>query len=931
MEFVNQVRQLKNQTKSPEVRQICEDYLNGKSDISPEQISNVLNENFAAVPAIPNVENYRDAIRREEASTSKQVAEMLMESWGGVKDLPLNNSGTYLIKEHAESNDEVISKIASVSGGDSVAKSFVDSQNLRRMGVLDSIAKIEESSIYEHYPVKILCEKYKSLIEYRNIPEFQLIQNFISEASAFKWDFTVSGVVSKLDKRIEKYSREIEVSKVLESIKSSGSSSFYSELSESLNSWLISEEKSSRILSKSISKWAFNPVVRNLVNYLNVNESRSSRNLEIPTVSQSESSVSRVYSPVSVGKGGNIFSIGKSLFEASEYGIVKLTQKQISRVPQEYLNLVSVLNSNGVRVNENGVFIALGNKTVRLVEENSDISVYLDKSKLNFKTLGELGKLLSLETNTYLGVNENEAIGKVITAYRGFGDIVELDFAKSIVSNIYEGVSANLIKWEGKIYINRVNEGMRENSLFQVNGTQAVNMVKEFLRYDISEGLTEFLEGEQKVKSVMNNDRNKVLENISKIETEISKIERLMETNELYANSKEIKSAQNLLNRELSVLKEKWNQINLELAKIEMSPDAEDDIMEDERFNIGSYVKIKESGESGKIVSVDGTSGRYTVLLDSGKTSEYLVNEIVDLDSALNQAANDNEESQNSDSDEDGEEEMKESMKINTLNKSKLSIEEQKKILKTLATNHSFASAPKGEHGEIDMGLDGFHGYNLTMNEAVKKIQSQYKNGQLVKAPGDDKMAKGKDANKKNLATAPGSSKMVKGKEQGKNLLRDAPGKEGDVDFDGEDAAGNKYEIGYNIAEGKTTGTNYAKTPNGGSKVNQTSGTTKNKTLAHSPENGKQASQTKGTTANNLSHAPKSGKHAGETNRPTLMNSLISAPDHGKKAKETNSVVSGIAKRQGLVSAPGKDGNVDFKASKDLGYNLAESEDLKKK
>jgi len=931
MEFINQVKQLKEQTKSPEVRQICEAYLSGKGGISPEAITNVLNENFVTPLSSPSILNYRDAVQREEAETSKRAADSLMASWDGVKSAPLNNSGTYLIKESQNNDNSIIREIASAASGDSSANSFVEAQGLKKLGVLESISKIKSSSIYEHHPVRVLCEKYSNLIENKNIPEFALIHNFIAEASNFKWDFTVGEVLTKLNRRVDKYSREIEVSKVLENVKSSGSSSFYSELTESLNSWLISESKSSGILSKSISKWAFNPVVRNLINYLNVNESRSSRNLEIP-VSQGESTVNRVHSPVLIEEGNTIFAIGKTLFEASENGVSKIAQDRIQYISNDYLSLVSALNNEGVKVNENGVFVRFGKKTVRLVEENSDLSVYLDKTKLNFRSLGELGKLLGLEAGAYFGVNENETITNVITIYRGFNDIVELDFAKSIVSNIYEGVTANLIKWEGKIYLNRVNEGMRENSLFPVNGTQAVNMVKELLRYDISEGLTEFLEGEQKVKSVMINDRNKVLENISRVEIEMSKIETLMESNQLYANSKEIKAAHNLLNRELSLLKEKWNQINLEIAKIEMTPEIDEVyITEDERFHIGSYIKVKESGESGKIVSVDGTSGRFTVLLDSGKTSDYLVNEIVDLDSALNQAANDNEESRSDRSDEDGEEEMKESMTLNTLNKSKLSIGEQKKILKTLATNHSFANAPKGEQDEIEVDMDGFHGYNLTMNEAIKKIQSQYKNGQLVKAPGNDKMTKGKDANKKNLAAAPGSSKMVKGKEQGKNLLRDAPGKEGDVDFDGVDAAGNKYEIGYNIAEGKTTATNYAKTPNGGSKVKSTGGTTKNNTTAHAPESGKHAPQTKGTTPNNLAHAPENGKHAGETHKPALMNSLISAPDHGRKAKETNSVVAGITKKQGLVSAPGKEGNVNFKAAKDRGYNLSEGEELKKK
>jgi prefoldin subunit 5 len=655
--------------------------------------------------------------------------------------------------------------------------------------------------------------------------------------------------------------------------------------------------------------WSFNPVIKNLVNYLNLSESRSSRNLEIPEVSQSESRVSRIYSPITMRGNATVFSVGGSIFEANEDEITKLTQRQIARVSPDYLNLVSVFNSEGVKVNENGVFVRLGRKSVRLVEENSDISVYLDNSKLNFKTLGELGKLLGLEVGSYLGVNENEAINKVITIHRGFSDIVELDFAKSIISNIYEGVSANLFKWNGRIYVNRINEGMRENSFFQVNGTQAVNTIREFLKYDISEGLTEFLEGEYKVKSIMINDRNKILENISKVEGEIAKIENLMETNQLYSSSKEIKAAHNLLNRELNLLKEKWNQINLELNKIEMTPEDDSNLMEDERFNIGSYVKIKESGESGKIVSIDGTSGRYTVLLDSGKTSEYLVNEIVDLDSALNQAANDNEESDRSD--DDSEEEMKESMTPNTLNKSKLSIEEQKKILKGLSTNHSFANAPKGEQEEIDMDMDGFHGYNLTMNEEIKKIQSKYRNGQMVKAPGDSKIVKGKDANKKNLYEAPGSGKTVKGKVHGKDLLGDeAPGKSGNVDFEGNDGVSSDYEIGYNVKEGKMIPTNYAKVPNGGSKASMTKSVDPNKTLVDAPE---------------------SGKSASETYRPSLMNSLISAPDHGKKAKETNPANTGIMKRQGLVSAPGKEGDVNYKSNNKSGYNLSEAEDLKKK
>ena len=299
---------------------------------------------------------------------------------------------------------------------------------------------------------------------------------------------------------------------------------------------------------------------------------------------------------------------------------------------------------------------------------------------------------------------------------------------------------------------------MRENSIYKVNGSQAVKMVKDYLRYDIAEGLTEFLEGEQKIKSIMINDRTKVLENISSVEDQINKIESLMENNPLYAASKEMKTAHSLLNSELSVLREKWNQINIELDKVEITPEIET-LSEDEKFNIGDYIKVKESGETGKIISVDGSSGRFTILLDTGKTSDFLVNEISDLEEALSQAAEKN--SDDAKSEEEGGD-VKESDEISrNLNKSALSEEEQKALLKTFADGHGFTKAPKGEDDEIGMKLDHMHGYNLTVNESGKSSKE-----------------------KKHLTSL---DKFMN--------LAEAPGTEGDIDFEVND------EIGYNLDE----------------------------------------------------------------------------------------------------------------------------------
>lgn len=884
MDFVNQVKKLKDMTKSPKVRELCESFLNGGNISKEELISSISNQSSSiAQPETPkHVSNHLESKMRGENEVSKRAASQLMESWGGLKKTSsLNNSGTWVSKnENKDEEKALLESVEFLGSVDSAALSFVETQSLKNLGVQQSIHKLRESSIYSYPKAKVLCDQFTHLISSKGIPEFMVIEGFVQEFKQLSWDSEVASVISEMESKMKKLSREIEVAKVLESIKSSGNASFYSDLKESLNNWLASEDKSTGLLVKSISKYTFNPVVRNLVNYLNVYEGEDSRKLEIPEVAQGESRVAKVFSPVIMESGKSIFQIGGSVFEADQDGIRKISNKELSSVDPEFLTVSQILARPYVKVNENGIFVQLGKKTVKLVEEGENIGVYLGNSKLNFNNLASLAKILGLESASHFGVNESQVVNDILVLYRNVPNIVELDFAKSIVSNIYEGVCVNLMKWNGKILLQRINESMRENSIYEVNGTQAVKMVKDFLRYDISEGLTEFLEGEQKLKSIMLNDRNMVLGNIARVEGEISKINTLMESNSIYKNSPQIINAVKVLENELVILREKWNQINSEIKKIdEESLMKSTELNEDQKFNIGDFVKVKESGETGKIISVDGTSGRYTVLLDNGKTSDFLINEITDLEEALSQAAEKNVEA----GEDEGEEEVKES---NNLNKSPLSIEEQKTLLKNFANMHGFSKAPKSEDNEeIELELDSLHGYNITMNEAKAKEAKGNPAPDFSKAPGDSKLGKGKDANKGNVVEAPGNDKKNKGKIEGDKFLASAPENKDKTEFDGEDESGNKYDIGYNIREANSSD------------------------LSEAPEKGKGAKETKGTSGTNL----------------------VEAPESGSNAKETKGKNSSILKSQNLAEAPGAEGDIDFEVNDESGYNLTEAESEVKK
>lgn len=715
MDFVNQIKKLKDLTKSPKVRELCESYLNGGIKLDPESFFHNVNEedsNFSN-----NIKEHVDAIKNEQNEISRRSAQSLMENWGGIKDQGMNNSGTFISNKIDSSlNESIIERLEDLSLTDRSTKSFREAQDLYNLGILESIEFLRSKSIYSYPQTKIICEQFRNLVEVRGVKEFLLAESYLNELSKISWDSDVKDVIETISEKTKRYSREIEVSKVLENLKNTGSREFYSDLADALEEWLITESKSTSLLLKKIKNWEFNPVVRNLSNSIKLNESRNSGYLNIPRISQAESRVESIFAPVLIEEGRTVFPLGGDLFSAGYVGFKKLSESEIKKtVPGNYLNLLNICSKPNVRIDENGAYIQIGKNTIRIIEEGTKNSVYLGKSKLNFRNSVDLAKIVSLEVTSNLGMMESTLVNDVVTIYENYDKIVELDFAKSIVSNIYEGVSINLIKWENQMYLQKINESMKERSLYEVTGSQAVKAVKDYLRYDISEGLTEFLEGDHKRKSIMINDRNEILNNISVIESEIQKIERFFSQKPELSESQELRIAHDSLCRELSLLREKWNHLNIEIEKVEDNLiEIDNDIFEDEKFNIGDFVKVKESGETGKILSVDGSSGRYTVLLDSGKTSDYTVGEISDLEEALNKAAEENDY----ESDEDGEEEIKEGRKIG-----KSELKYQKEYLGKFKKGHGFVEAP-GKKEKIGfelknstLDIDHNHGYNTTLNE----------------------------------------------------------------------------------------------------------------------------------------------------------------------------------------------------------------------
>jgi len=560
--------------------------------------------------------NINPEINRLNMETSRNAADSLRE-WAGlgsekspVASSFLNGSTAQMLKE---------SQMPDVSTKPQNRTSF-------SFGLINTIAALKNSSLYDLPAGKIMLEKYDHLLLGKGISEAFILEGLLNDLKSFSWENSVSPVLENLSRTFENRRREIEVIKAHDQIKNSPGKELFSDATDQMKNWLVSETKSSETLIHGLKRYGFNPMVRNLVSFLSIHENENSSKFHIG-FDNNVCKINNLYSPIYVNEGETLFySSGKFLKIEHETGI--LQECNMDEVPEDIIDQSQIMRDRDVKVDNNKISLNIGNNKVEIVFTNESKEIYFDGKRIHEK---DLPVAVSVSTNNLLE-GSNNIISKAVFVAKHADDIVDIDFAKSIKSKIYEGVEANIFKTENGIYVQTVNPAMRLNKIYEANATQAINIIKDFIKYDISESLTEFLEGEQAFLSVMKNDKNEIVKNIEILEGELRKLDQVKIQNPLVANSEELVSLEESIEYEIESLKDRWNQINLEISRFENKAKEIPSVNEDLGYPIDTEVRIKRNGVKGRVIGVDGSSKTYTILFKEGKTGEYFFSDVEDMD-----------------------------------------------------------------------------------------------------------------------------------------------------------------------------------------------------------------------------------------------------------------------------------------------------------
>jgi hypothetical protein len=708
---------------------------------------------------------------------AKAAAALLNESWGGNGGFTPGAAGSY--------TDGLQQEITNMSTEDRKL-----SKPSFSVGVLETAMALNNTSFVELPEAKVLVDKYINHAAIKGISEAYLIESMISELESFSWETNAKSALNTLKKTFESNRREIEVAKAIEEINRTAGKDLFSGIVESMKNWLASEQRISESLLKDLKKWGFNPTVRNLVEKVSYLENNSSSRFSIKVASDT-CNVNPIIAPSLVTESASVFVTSDRFFRATEEGVTVMERAEASKLPGKFLNAVLALSSPNVKVNESGLDLYIGNNKLSVVFESETDTKNIF---FNGKRVAEdrLGFTLSFELRNGFQGSAN-AIEHAVQVVEAANYLSEIDFGKKISSKIYEGVEANVFKFGEKVYVHKVNPAMKKNELLEGNGNQAVNIVKEFLGFDLSESMTEVLEKEERILAIMKNDKESIKNNLAVVENEMNKIAKAIESNPALQNSDEIKEAQVMLSNESTALKSKWNQITVEIERFEKGAKKIGKISENEGYGINTDVKINRNGERGKVVGVNGNSKTYTVMFENGKTGEFFFNDVTDISDEINnielQPVNDLQE----------EEDTNESMDANLAVAPVATASGDGKFIQD-TKKHNLAVAPGSKSGGSSKDIEDLKDHNLA--------DLDIKGGKGLKA--DPKGTAGKHE----LATAPEhtakTGKKFVQKEKNANLA-DAPHST---------AAGSKKDIedlkDHNLAIIESQkNNNYSKAPSG--------------------------------------------------------------------------------------------------------------------
>ena len=427
--------------------------------------------------------------------TLTDLYENVMDSINGLKAMDNDNSRvSYSVKESLTILEEALTAFP---------------MKLKNAD-LSAISEELENSVSPDLKFKIARDLYSKLAQSTWLNPISELREYIMESyNNAKWHFRISESIARTANQKGK-------------------------LMESFNSDLVSLLNESDVKSKFsvvAAKHPWSIDAKTIVNEMNAEDKK--------VASTANGKVVSVLSPVLESEEGLTFHLhGKNYI----YNGTDITEANVT--DPRFFDITEGLNM----FSRNGNILSLHGENGKSLEYNiTEGTLTMGKVDMTNYSIIELKEAL-LATN-FSGYRNQWQNDKICKFFESVDLIAEMDNFTTVQNQEFLDVFLTMIGVNEGIYVNKVNPGMNLNEMVKIDtATETVEIVKEFINFDVSPILSERLLAEDNEKAIEENKRKDLADSISFLEEKKSEVEAAIKK---LGETEELTEALNLLAEEL--------------------------------------------------------------------------------------------------------------------------------------------------------------------------------------------------------------------------------------------------------------------------------------------------------------------------------------------------------------------------------------------
>jgi len=378
--------------------------------------------------------------------------------------------------------------------------------SVKNIGVREAINVLKVDSRNDQALAAIL-ERFQEKVD--QYPEVLIYEEFISAlAGEYNW---VPGVATQLDAltaRIANYKNDIDISKIIETMKATRSNYLLPLIEDVVNNYIANKtEQTKSSLKETLVKFSYDPFVRDLINLVSIDS--TSLQLEY---ANAQCEIEKVYSPIMyLGEQEVLFNMKGTFYVKKGNNVNKLKKEEVENLDEKFKALCEAINLPNVEFDKSTIKVFVGND-LAVIDENA---VTVNGHILNeqeFKDATEVSQWTG-NTNFYMLVE---------TLRANFDEIIPIDFAKRVYLKLDESHSADIIKLRNNIFITTFDPTNNKSTFYRnINPIQAEKVMNEHMNFDISATFADILPNKEKIIASINESKKEYVDFINNLKEKV--------------------------------------------------------------------------------------------------------------------------------------------------------------------------------------------------------------------------------------------------------------------------------------------------------------------------------------------------------------------------------------------------------------------------